>query len=76
MIFQLDEEVDGAVRKALEKHNPNGFDVELYAKLYVEIVTILNNKDDIENRYGYAYKVAKNIIMAKLINQVIAVINE
>lgn len=76
MKLQLDEEVDGAVRKALEKHNPNGFEEDLYAKIYVEIITILNNKDNIENRYGYAFKVAKNIIMAELINKVIAIINE
>lgn len=76
MKLQLDKEVDGAVKQALEKHNPNGFEEELYAKIYVDIITILNSKEDIENRYGYAYKVAKNIIKAELINRVMATINE
>lgn len=76
MNLLIDEEIDGAVRKALEKFYPYGFDDELYATIYVDVITALHNKDDIKNKYGYAYIVAKNLIKAILTNSVITAIKD
>jgi len=76
MISLIDEEVDAAVKSVIEKYSFIGFDQELYANIYVETIMTMVNRDDITNRYGYAYSVAKNLIKAILTNSVITAIKD
>lgn len=74
MNSEIDKEVDEAVRRVLEKYNPNGFDLALYADFYTEITMSMKDKSGIQNRYGYAYSVARNLIKAVLANKLMTAI--